>query len=66
MWKVNGIGGLELDARGRGNVGVVSLVDGKEVKGTFQDVFYVPEFEVNLYSIGVATKTGLEVHFKAT
>jgi hypothetical protein len=32
MKKFNGIGGSELDARGRGKVGVILLLDGKEVK----------------------------------
>jgi hypothetical protein len=31
MKEINGIGGVELGARGRRNVGVILLLDGKEV-----------------------------------
>ena len=66
VWKVNGIGGVQLEARGIGNVNVTAFIEGEETKGTFQDVLFVPNLSVNLFSVGSATEAGLEVHFKGT
>ncbi|KAI9555904.1 hypothetical protein GHT06_018428 [Daphnia sinensis] len=65
-WKVNGIGGVQLEARGIGNINVTTLIEGEETKGTFLDVLFVPNLSVNLFSFGSATEAGLEVHFKGT
>lgn len=66
VWKVNGIGGVQLEARGIGNINVTTFIEGEETKGMFQDVLFVPNLSVNLFSVGSATEAGLEVHFKGT
>jgi|688.fasta_scaffold616368_2 hypothetical protein len=66
VWKVNQIGGVQLEARGTGNINVTTFIEGEETRGTFQDVLFVPSLSVNLFSVGSATKAGLEVHFKGT
>jgi hypothetical protein len=66
VWKVNGIGGVQLEARGIGNINVTTFIEGEETRGTFQDVLFVPNLSVNLFSVGSATEAGLEVHFKGT
>ncbi|XP_045024030.1 uncharacterized protein LOC123469143 [Daphnia magna] len=53
-WKVTGIGGVELHAVGKGNINVVSTVNGEEIRGIFHDVLYVPNLKVNLFSVGTA------------
>lgn len=65
-WKVNGIGGVQLEVRGIGNINVTTFIEGEETKGTFLDVLFVPNLSVNLFSVRSATKAGLEVHFKGT
>jgi hypothetical protein len=34
-WNVNGIGGIELEARGIGNINVTTFIEGKETKEIF-------------------------------
>lgn len=65
-WKVTGIGGVELHAAGKSNVDVIYMVNGEEIRGTFHDVLYVPNLRVNLFSVGTATQSGVEVNFKGT
>lgn len=63
-WNVNGIGGIELEARGIGNINVTTFIEGQETKEKFQDVLFVPNLSVNLFSVKSDTEAGLEVHFK--
>ena len=65
-WKVTGIGGVELEATGKGSINITSLVDGQEIEGTFNNVLLVPGLAVNLFSVGLATEAGVEVLFQGT
>ncbi|XP_045032683.1 uncharacterized protein LOC123474536 [Daphnia magna] len=65
-WKVNGIGGVQLEARGIGHINVTTFIEREETKGTFLDVLFVPNLLVNLFSVGSAIEAGIEVHFKGT
>lgn len=62
-WKVNGIGGTQLFAAGVGNIPVHSYVHGERKSGEFQDVLFVPGLGTNLFSIGTATDSGIDVYF---
>ena len=54
-WKVNGIGGAQLNAMGIGTIPVYSYVHGERKNGEFHDVLFVPGLGTNLFSIGIAT-----------
>lgn len=43
-------------ARGKGNIKVISTVNGKEREGTLYDVLWIPDLGRNLLSIGASTK----------
>jgi len=60
-WKVTGIGGVELEATGKGSINITSLVNGQKIEGTFNNVLLVPGLAVNLFSVGLATEAGVEV-----
>lgn len=62
-WKVNGIGSSQLNALGIGNIPVHSYVQGVRRNGELQDVLFVPGLGTNLFSIGIATDSGIDVHF---
>lgn len=62
-WKVNGIGGAQLQALAIGHILVTSFVDDQEFEGEFRDVLYVPNLGMNLFSIGAATARGTDVLF---
>ena len=65
-WKINGIGGVELQALGIGNIDVITEVDGVKLEGTFHNVLYVPGLGINLFSIGAATDCNVNVEFTDT
>ena len=65
-WKVSGIGGVELEATGKGTVDIISRVNGEEILGVLKNVLFVPGLNVNLFSVGTATKSGVEAHFQET
>ena len=56
VWKVNGIGGVQLEARGIGNINVTNFIEGEKARATFQDVLFVPSLSVNLFSVGSARR----------
>jgi hypothetical protein len=62
-WKVNGIGGAQLNALGIGTIPIHSYVHGERKNGEFHDVLFVPGLGTNLFSIGTATDTGIDAHF---
>ena len=62
-WKVNGIGGAQLNAMGIGTIPVYSYVHGERKNGEFYDVLFVPGLGTNLFSIGIATDSGIDAHF---
>lgn len=62
-WTVAGIGNTQLTVQGRGDVEVLSIVNGKTRVGVFKGVLYVPGLGTNLFSIGSATEAGAEVYF---
>ena len=63
-WKVKGVGGVELEAVGKGSIPVLSVVDGEEIEILLKDVLFVPGLGVNLFSVGVATTSRMEILFK--
>lgn len=60
---VTGVGGVTLSVLGRGNILVETSTDKKTRPGVLKDVLYVPDLNANLFSIGIATENGTEVHF---
>ncbi len=42
------------------------MVNGEEIIGTFHDVLFVSNLRVNLFSVGTATESDMEVNFKGT
>ena len=42
------------------------MVNGEEIIGTFHDVLFVSNLRVNLFSVGNATESDMEVNFKGT
>ena len=65
-WKVNGIGGIQLQVEGTGDIEVESEVDGQQLDIVFRDVLFVPGIGINLFSIGAATKNGSKAEFSDT
>jgi hypothetical protein len=63
QWNVSGIGGTSLPVIGKGDVIISSIVDGKLLEGLIRGVLLVRGLGANLYSIGTATDTGIEVFF---
>ena len=62
-WKVNGIGGVELQAKGIGSIDITAVVNDGKLSGELREVLYVPGIGVSLFSIGSATAAGMEVLF---
>lgn len=61
---VAGIGNTMLEVNGKGDTQVISTVDGKTLKDVIKSVLYVPDLGTNLFSIGLATRSGSEADFK--
>ncbi|KMQ87247.1 retrovirus-related pol polyprotein from transposon tnt 1-94 [Lasius niger] len=51
-------------AIGVGTVHIEKLVNGKWCEGRIEEVLYVPKMKKNLFSVGVCTTKGYDVHFK--
>ena len=51
-WKVNGIGGVELLAKGIGFIDITAVVNGGKLCGELREVLYVPGIGASLFSIG--------------
>lgn len=62
-WKVNGVGSTQLETCGVGNIPIHSFVYGEKKEGELRDVLFVPGLGTNLFSIGMATDTGINVNF---
>lgn len=64
-WPVTGIGKdrQPLQVHGFGTVPVIGEVEGKQLNGVLQEVLYVPNLGVNLFSIRSATRNGYSVTF---
>jgi hypothetical protein len=64
-WPVTEIGNdrQPLQVHGFGTVPVINEVEGKQLNGVLQEVLYVPNLGVNLFSIRSATRNGYNVTF---
>lgn len=62
-WAVTGIGGVKLFVEGKGDIHVISTVNGQTLRGTIKGVLYVPDIGTNLFSIASATSAGSKVLF---
>ena len=60
---INGIGGARAAVLGKGNIHIVTSVNGVRKKHTISDVLYAPSIGINLFSVGAVTAEGGEVHF---
>jgi hypothetical protein len=58
--------GRDVVAKGKGNIRIESLVDGKWTPGMIYGALYVPEFGRNLLSVKEMTRHGLTVSFSKT
>ena len=61
--KVSLADGKVVEAHAKGEIRIMTIVDGKEVVGRLQGVLYLPEFDLNLFSVSKATKCGMKVDF---
>ena len=60
---INGIGKSRVAVLGKGDIIVVAIVNGVSRKLTICDVLFAPSIGINLFSVGVATAAGAEIHF---
>lgn len=52
---------LELPIKGRGNINIQRLINGKWLGGEINDVLYVPDLKKNLLSEGVMASKGMKI-----
>lgn len=60
---VIGVGNVKLDVHGKGDIEIISIVNGEKRNGIIKNVLFVPDLGTNILSIGTATKSRIEVHF---
>ena len=60
---INGIGGARVPVLGKGNIHIVTSVNGARKKYTISDVLYAPSIVINPFSVGAVTAEGGELHF---
>jgi hypothetical protein len=60
---INGIGKARVPVLGKGNINVVTTVNGVRKQRTIRDVLYAPSIGINLFSVAAVTAEGAEVHF---
>lgn len=60
---INRIGRARAAVLGKGNLHIVTSVNGVSKKCTITDVLYVPSIGINLFSVGIVTAEGSEVHY---
>lgn len=58
---IKGLGGHEVEAKGRGNIDAYFLVKGERVHISLTDVLHAPASESNLMSLGSITDAGLKL-----
>ncbi len=64
MLSLPGIGNAKLDVLGVGSIIIAFQVNGVAIPRILQDVLYVADLVVNLFSIGAATANGLKARFE--
>jgi hypothetical protein len=58
-WPVTVADDRNLWVRGIGDINITRTIDGVQKQGTLRKVLFIPELRRNLFSIGLATKSGL-------
>jgi hypothetical protein len=60
---VTGIGGVQLNVHGQGDVHVTTKINGNSYNAVLHNVLHVPGLGTNLLSIPSTTERGIDVHF---
>lgn len=55
--------GKKVEVKGIGSIKIVSTINGNKLQGILTNVLYIPTLAANLFSIGAATKMGINTTF---